>query len=248
MIHAVDSAANRTPAAALATVRFHASLNVSNLDASIRFYSALFGQPPVKAHPDYAKFEIDTPPLVLSLKPKRACAGGPLNHLGIRLTSLAELEVVLERMRAVTTRIGRQDEVRCCYAKQTKLWITDPDGTLWEIYVFHDDVVNWGERHNKLKLWSAPLKAFGVRGVLRRWWNNAFGSRSSAADNERLITEETTEATPGLSEPPSGASGGAPAADVSEGVEGALGSGSSTASACSVPAQVLRGVERQANR
>jgi hypothetical protein len=34
----------------------------------------------------------------------------------------------------------REDGVECCYARQTKFWISDPDQTLWEIYVFHEDV------------------------------------------------------------------------------------------------------------
>jgi len=167
-------APNRTPEPATQVFKFHASLNVSNLAKSIEFYTALLGDGPVKAYEDYAKFEIDVPPLVLSLKPKRACAGGPLNHLGLRVTSEAEFDRIHERMKRVGARIGRQDDVKCCYARQTKLWITDPDGTLWEVYVFHEDVTDWGEKHNKVKLWSAPLKAFGIRGMLRRWWNNSF--------------------------------------------------------------------------
>ena len=89
---------NRTPAAATAVVKFHASLNVSDLGRSIEFYSALFGCAPVKSYADYAKFEVDVPPLVLSLKPKRACAGGPLNHLGLRV-------VTVEHLRAIQTRL-----------------------------------------------------------------------------------------------------------------------------------------------
>ena len=38
--------------------------------------TALFGVAPVKHYDDYVKYEIDDPPFVLSLKPKRACAGG----------------------------------------------------------------------------------------------------------------------------------------------------------------------------
>lgn len=181
MIAHVDrkTVANKTPDEAIGQIKFHASLNVSDLPRSVAFYSALLGEEPVKFYEDYAKFEINVPPLVLSLKPKRACAGGPLNHLGLRLTSVADLDAVLARMKSVDARIGRQDDVQCCYAEQTKLWITDPDGTLWEVYVLHNDVPDWGEKHNKVKLWSAPLKAFGVRGVIRRWWNNSFGSRQS---------------------------------------------------------------------
>src|SRR5262245_42618218 len=185
---------NRTPERATAVVKFHASLNVSDLDRSVRFYSALFGEGPVKHYPDYAKFEIDTPPLVLSLKPKRACAGGPLNHLGLRLLSVEHLRQIQARLRAVGARIGQQDDVQCCYARQTKLWITDPDETLWEVYVLHDDVPDWGERHKKVKLFAAPLKAFGLRGVIRRAWNNRFRRRPSPGTNP-VPVEEASPAT-----------------------------------------------------
>lgn len=167
---------NRTPAGANQLIKFHASLNVSRLERSLAFYSALFGRGPVKSYSDYAKFEIDDPPLVLSLKPKRACAGGPLNHLGLRVVSLDQLQAIERRLRTVGARIGRQDDVACCYALQSKLWITDPDETLWEVYVLHDDAPDWGEKQNLVKLWKAPLQAFGIRGVVRRWWANRFGS------------------------------------------------------------------------
>jgi catechol 2,3-dioxygenase-like lactoylglutathione lyase family enzyme len=168
---------NRTPEGATAVVKFHASLNVSDLGRSVTFYTALLGAGPVKFYPDYAKFEIDDPPLVLSLKPKRACAGGPLNHLGLRVVTVEHLRAIQARLRAVGARIGQQDDVKCCYAIQTKLWVTDPDETLWEVYVLHDDVPDWGEKDKKIKLYAAPLKAFGIRGLLCRAWNNAFRPR-----------------------------------------------------------------------
>jgi catechol 2,3-dioxygenase-like lactoylglutathione lyase family enzyme len=170
--------ANRTPEGATNVVKFHASLNVSDLDRSVRFYAALLGVAPAKHYPDYAKFETDEPPLVLSLKPKRACAGGPLNHLGLRLVSVEQLRRVQERLKAVGARIGEQDDVKCCYARQTKLWITDPDETLWEVYVLHEDVPDWGEKDKKLKLYAAPFKAFGLVGLIRRAWNNAFRAKA----------------------------------------------------------------------
>jgi catechol 2,3-dioxygenase-like lactoylglutathione lyase family enzyme len=175
------AAPNRTPEGAAAVIKFHASLNVSDLQRSVAFYTALFGVGPAKLYPDYAKFEIEEPALVLSLKPKRACAGGPLNHLGLRLVTVGQLRAVQERLQAVGARIGEQDDVQCCYARQTKLWVTDPDQTLWEVYVLHEDVPDWGEKHKKMKLYSAPLKAFGVFGLIRRAWNNAFGRRPKAS-------------------------------------------------------------------
>src|SRR5262245_36413537 len=170
-------APNKTPENATSVVKFHASLNVSDLGRSVAFYTALFGVGPVKRYDDYAKFEIDDPPLILSLKPKRACAGGPLNHLGLRFVSVEQVRAVQQRLEAIGARVGAQDDVQCCYARQTKLWVTDPDETLWEVYVLHEDVPDWGEKHKKVKLLAAPLKALGILGMLRRAWNNTFGPR-----------------------------------------------------------------------
>ena len=62
--------------------KFHASLNVSDLDRSIAFYRVLLGTEPAKVRSDYAKFDLAEPPLVLSLIPGRPGAGGNLNHVG----------------------------------------------------------------------------------------------------------------------------------------------------------------------
>src|SRR5205085_5599980 len=66
-------------------IRFHLSLNVSDLARSIDFYRLLFGVEPAKRRGDYAKFELDDPPLVLSLEPTPRAVGGPPTHLAFRL-------------------------------------------------------------------------------------------------------------------------------------------------------------------
>jgi len=35
--------------------------------------------------------------------------------------------------------------VECCYARQTKFWVADPDRMLWEVYVFHEDIDERGD-------------------------------------------------------------------------------------------------------
>src|SRR5579885_162088 len=105
-------------------VRFHLSLNVSSLDRAVGFYRVLFGKEPAKQRPDYAKFELDDPPLVLSLEPTAPGAGGALNHLGFRLPDSAALVAMQERLERAGIRSRREEGVECCYARQTKFWVT----------------------------------------------------------------------------------------------------------------------------
>jgi catechol 2,3-dioxygenase-like lactoylglutathione lyase family enzyme len=164
---ATEAIANRTPEGATAVTKFHVSLNVSDLPRTLAFYQALLGAVAVKAFSDYAKFELDDPPVVLSLKPQRAVKGGPLNHLGLRVKTSEELVAIQRRLEAAGYRTSRQDDVRCCYAHQTKFWVADPDDVLWEVYVLHGDFERWGEG-GKLALMMPPLKALGLFGSIRR--------------------------------------------------------------------------------
>lgn len=124
--------------------KFHASLNVADLDRSIAFYRVLLGAEPAKVRSDYAKFDLAEPPLVLSLIPGRPGAGGNLNHVGLRVRSAEELVEIQRRLEAAGLPTEREEGVECCYARQTKFWISDPDRALWEIYVFHDDIDDRG--------------------------------------------------------------------------------------------------------
>jgi catechol 2,3-dioxygenase-like lactoylglutathione lyase family enzyme len=127
------------------SVRFHLSLNVSSLNRSIEFYQILFSKEPAKKRPDYAKFELDDPPLVLSLEPSARPSGGALNHLGFRLSDSAALVAMQERLERAGIRSQREEGVECCYARQTKFWVQDPDHTLWEIYTLEGDLDHRGE-------------------------------------------------------------------------------------------------------
>src|SRR5262245_43669462 len=127
-----------------ATIRFHLSLNVTDLNRSVAFYRILFGMEPAKLRDDYAKFELDDPPLVLSLEPTPRPVGGPLNHLGFRLLAAAALVAMQERLERAGIRSEREEGVECCYARQTKFWVQDPDHTLWEMYTLEADIEHRG--------------------------------------------------------------------------------------------------------
>jgi catechol 2,3-dioxygenase-like lactoylglutathione lyase family enzyme len=58
--------------------RVQLSINVSDFDAAVAFYSRLFG-PPAKLHPGYANFAVDDPPLKLVLNSPGNGPGGTIN-------------------------------------------------------------------------------------------------------------------------------------------------------------------------
>jgi hypothetical protein len=141
-------------------VRFHISLNVADLTRSVAFYRILFNRDPAKLRGDYAKFELDDPPLVLSLEPTPRAIGGPLNHLGFRLPDAPTLVALQERLERAGIRSQREEGVECCYARQTKFWVQDPDQTLWEMYTLEGDLEHRGAGQSL----EAMLPAGGANG------------------------------------------------------------------------------------
>lgn len=122
------------------TVKSHISLNVANLPASIEFYRVLFDSEPCKCHDDYAKFELETPPVVFSLQPGPRPPGASLSHIGLRFTSPDAVVAIQDRLQAAGIPFSRQEGVVCGYARQSKCWVSDPDNNYWEIYVLEVDV------------------------------------------------------------------------------------------------------------
>ncbi|HMG33037.1 MAG TPA: ArsI/CadI family heavy metal resistance metalloenzyme [Blastocatellia bacterium] len=117
-------------------VKVHVSLNVKDLDESVAFYRAMFGVDPVKLKPGYAKFDISEPALNLALNQAgEVQQPGALNHLGVQVNST---EAVLEaKGRLSAAGLATFDEMNtdCCYALQEKIWVTDPNGYRWEVFV-----------------------------------------------------------------------------------------------------------------
>jgi catechol 2,3-dioxygenase-like lactoylglutathione lyase family enzyme len=156
-------------------VRFHLSLNVADLNQSVAFYKVLFGTEPAKCRPDYAKFELEDPPLVLSLEPVGRAPGGALNHAGFRLPDAPALVAVQRRLEAAGIRTQRQEGVECCYARQTKFWVADPDQTLWEIYVLEEDIDHRGAGQTREEMLPARQSANGSAGIGEPTWEHRLG-------------------------------------------------------------------------
>ena len=137
----------------------HVSLNVRDVDASVAFYRTLFGVAPVKHYRDattvhsllqddqghdsrrtrsgYAKFDLEQPSLnfVLNEMPGQAAgSGGALSHLGLQVDDTGAVLAVRERVAAAGLQPRDEMQVSCCYARQDKFWLADPDGNEWEVF------------------------------------------------------------------------------------------------------------------
>ncbi len=120
----------------MAILKTHVSLNVTNIEKSVAFYQAMFGVTPIKHKVDYAKFDIANPPLnlTLELNPDRQ-PGGALSHLGVQVESTEDVKAAVTRFQEAGLALFEEKDTDCCYALQDKVWVTDPDGTSWEVFV-----------------------------------------------------------------------------------------------------------------
>lgn len=120
----------------MTTFKTHVALRVTDLERSIAFYQALFGLPPVKHKPDYAKFDVENPGLNLTLNVSESIAAhGALSHLGVQVDSSEVVRGAIARLQAAGLETLEERNTDCCYALQDKVWVSDPDGNRWEIFV-----------------------------------------------------------------------------------------------------------------
>ena len=120
-------------------MRPHLSLDVQNVGASVQFYRKVFGVSPQKQTADYAKFDLTAPSLNFSL----VAAGdrpSSVNHLGIEVESLDEMAAWRQRLQQQSVLQKVEENTACCFARQDKLWFTDPDGNAWEVFIVREQL------------------------------------------------------------------------------------------------------------
>jgi catechol 2,3-dioxygenase-like lactoylglutathione lyase family enzyme len=116
---------------------FHVALSVTDLPTAIEQYRKILGMEPAKVKPDYAKFEIADPPVILSLN--LGGEPGTVSHLGIRYAETELVTQALARTKAEGIAVREQPGTTCCYAKADKFWVHDTDGMGWEMYTLLED-------------------------------------------------------------------------------------------------------------
>jgi catechol 2,3-dioxygenase-like lactoylglutathione lyase family enzyme len=78
-------------------LKAHVALNVKDVNASLEFYRRLLGIEPSKVRTGYAKFDVQNPPLNLTLNQHVFNERGALSHLGIQVASTDDVLAIRER-------------------------------------------------------------------------------------------------------------------------------------------------------
>lgn len=118
----------------------HVSINVRNVAESIEFYRRMLGVEPAKVRTGYAKFDVQNPPLNLALNEMpHLQSSGALSHLGLQVRSTDDVMAIKARWNEVGLATRDQMQTTCCYARQDKTWVHDPDGNEWEVFVVLED-------------------------------------------------------------------------------------------------------------
>jgi catechol 2,3-dioxygenase-like lactoylglutathione lyase family enzyme len=120
-------------------LKAHLALNVRSVDQSISFYQKMLGIEPSKVRQGYAKFDLQNPPLNLTLNEVAFKERGALSHLGIQVGSTDDVLAMRRKWEAAGLITRDEMQTNCCYATQDKTWVRDPDGNEWEAFVVLQD-------------------------------------------------------------------------------------------------------------
>ncbi|MFE2990259.1 ArsI/CadI family heavy metal resistance metalloenzyme [Streptomyces sp. NPDC059262] len=125
--------------------RAQLALRVSDLEASITFYSKLFGTEPAKRREGYANFAITQPPLKLVLIEGEPDQETRLDHLGVEVETTDQVTAATGRLKDAGLATFEENDTSCCYAVQDKVWVHGPGKEPWEVYVVKADADTLGK-------------------------------------------------------------------------------------------------------
>ena len=120
-------------------MKTHLNLATTDLERSVSFYSTLLDAKPAKTLADYALFITENPGLELALDLRDSVSPTLDAHFGIYMETAQGVETAIARLESAGLADSIEREDTCCYANQTKVWATDPEGRRWEVYTVHED-------------------------------------------------------------------------------------------------------------
>ena len=123
--------------------RFHVHTHVQDLQASIAFYSKLFGAQPTRVEADYAKWMLEDPRLNFAISARGHEVG--LGHLGFQADTPEELAELKANAEAAEGLVADEGQTTCCYARSEKHWVQDPAGLRWEQFHTTGEIATFSE-------------------------------------------------------------------------------------------------------
>ena len=141
----------------------HVSLNVTSVDASVAFYEKVFGVTATKRRPGYAKFDLREPSLNLSMV-ETPPTGINASHFGIQVASSEDVAAAWARFKGAGLATRTEENTSCCYALQDKVWVKDPDGNEWEVFVVKGDTDRMSDEPKATSCCAPAEKAKGSGG------------------------------------------------------------------------------------
>ena len=89
----------------------HVSLNVSNIDASVAFYEKAFGVPATKRRLGYAKFDLASPSLNLTMQ-EAPRTGTNASHFGIQVAGSEDVAAAWTRFKQAGLETKTEENTR----------------------------------------------------------------------------------------------------------------------------------------
>lgn len=127
-------------------MRAHLSINVRNVSKSVDFYKKVFGVNPSKLTTDYAKFDLQEPALNFTMQTAKSENDlSKVSHLGIEVRSADDVMKWQNKLTEIGLVKLVETDTNCCFARQDKVWVQDPDGNSWEIFYVHEQLEVAGE-------------------------------------------------------------------------------------------------------
>lgn len=120
-------------------MRAHISINVKDIPQSIEFYKKVFGVNPQKQTATYAKFDLHNPSLNFSMQ-SGIGEVSKVSHFGIEVESADEVMKWQKKLTELGLVKLVESDTKCCFARQDKVWVSDPDGNSWEIFYVHEQL------------------------------------------------------------------------------------------------------------
>ncbi|MFF3336198.1 ArsI/CadI family heavy metal resistance metalloenzyme [Streptomyces sp. NPDC002888] len=145
------------------TSRVQLALRVPDLDASVAFYSKLFGTEPAKLRDGYANFAIAEPPLKLVLIEGSADEATRMDHLGVEVETTEAVHAATARLGEAGLATDVENDTTCCYALQDKVWVQGPGQEPWEVYVVKADADSLAKQQGSTCCTGAAESDTGAR-------------------------------------------------------------------------------------